>query len=142
MQLIEKHHARGDELNGKDIKDRLKLFTSDFDKKLGEISDYVFNVVGREVDKNIAQAADAITKVQSESITLRRFKDDPRVIAQQLRQDGVKYREKIKRKMYDEVQVRQLERTGQAKLKKTSPKTKEKVKKRIVHFNQIQDMMQ
>jgi hypothetical protein len=53
MQLIESHHCRGDAQN-KDIKERLKLFTSDFDKKLGEISDYVFNVVGREVEKNIA----------------------------------------------------------------------------------------
>jgi hypothetical protein len=37
----------------KDLSDRLKVFSSNFDRKLGEINDYIFNVVGKEVNKNI-----------------------------------------------------------------------------------------
>ena len=57
----------------KDVGDRLKVFAQNFDRKLGEINDYVFNVVGKEVNKNIDQSAEIITKAQSQSITLRRI---------------------------------------------------------------------
>ena len=45
-----------------EVSDRLKVFTSNFDRKLGEINDYIFNVVGKEVTKNIEQSAEIITK--------------------------------------------------------------------------------
>jgi len=86
----------------KDVGDRLKVFAQNFDRKLGEINDYVFNVVGKEVHKNIDQSAEIITKAQSQSITLRRINEDPAMIQKRLKQDHRSFRQKIMDKMYDE----------------------------------------
>ena len=61
MDLIEKNNRRDASLN-KDVGDRLKVFTANFDRKLGEMNEYIFNVVGKEVNKNIEQSAEIITK--------------------------------------------------------------------------------
>ena len=91
MDMIDKKNTRSISMN-KDPAERLKVFTSNFDRKLGEINDYIFNVVGKEVNKNIDQAAEIITKAQSQAITLRRIKDEPLRIESQLKETHKNFR--------------------------------------------------
>jgi len=61
--------------NGLDLGQKMKVMVSQFDKKLGEISEYVFNVVGKEVEKNIDEFSDRITKITSDARTVRMLKE-------------------------------------------------------------------
>ena len=49
----------------------MKLLTDQFNTKLGEISDYMFSVVGKEVNRNLDQISENITKIQSDSKTYK-----------------------------------------------------------------------
>lgn len=51
MENLEKRHKNVG-LN-KDLGARMKLLTDQFNTKLGEISDYMFSVVGKEVNRNL-----------------------------------------------------------------------------------------
>lgn len=61
--------------NGLDLGQKMKVMVNQFDKKLGEISDYVFNVVGKEVEKNIDEFSDRITKITSDARTVKMLKE-------------------------------------------------------------------
>ena len=61
--------------NGLDLGQKMKVMVNQFDKKLGEISDYVFNVVGKEVEKNIDEISDRITKITSDARTVKMLKE-------------------------------------------------------------------
>jgi hypothetical protein len=51
MENLEKRHKNVG--LGKDLGARMKLLTDQFNTKLGEISDYMFSVVGKEVNRNL-----------------------------------------------------------------------------------------
>ena len=61
--------------NGLDLGQKMKVMVNQFDKKLGEISDYVFKVVGKEVEKNIDEFSDRITKMTSDARTVKMLKE-------------------------------------------------------------------
>lgn len=69
MENLEKRHQNVG--LGKDLGARMKLLTDQFNTKLGEISDYMFSVVGKEVNRNLDQISENITKIQSDSKTYK-----------------------------------------------------------------------
>jgi hypothetical protein len=62
----------------------MKVMVSQFDKKLGEISEYMFSVVGKEVEKNIDEFADRITKMTSDARTIKMLKEKPSMMVDYL----------------------------------------------------------
>jgi hypothetical protein len=51
----------------------MKVMTGQLDKKLGEISEYVFEKVGKEVEKEINEFSERITKMTSDARTYKMF---------------------------------------------------------------------
>ena len=56
MQVIDSHYVSGNQ--GKDLGAKLKVASSAFNQRLGAITDYVFNTVGKEVQKNVEEYSD------------------------------------------------------------------------------------
>jgi len=61
MNDIESHYLKDNQ--GKDLGAKLKVASSAFNKQLGEITDYVFKTVGKELNKNIDEFSNKITKI-------------------------------------------------------------------------------
>ena len=77
MQYFDENQEdyNGDAPGTIDLAQRLKVGSTIFNNKLGEITDYVFNVVGKEAQKEIDQFADQITRIQCDNKTMKMFKD-------------------------------------------------------------------
>ena len=69
-QIDDKHGSLGDGLY---LGQKMKVMTGQLDKKLGEISEYVFEKVGKEVEKEINEFSDRITKMTSDARTYKMF---------------------------------------------------------------------
>jgi|LauGreDrversion4_2_1035121.scaffolds.fasta_scaffold1440067_2 hypothetical protein len=67
-KIDEKHISLGD---GLDLGQKMKVMTGQLDKKLAEISEYVFDTVGKEVEKDINEFSDRITKMTSHARTYK-----------------------------------------------------------------------
>ena len=83
MERLEKRHKNVG--LGKDLGARMKLITDQFNTKLGEMSDYIFSVVGKEVDRNLDQISENITKIQSDSMTYKMLYEDSSVMQNKLK---------------------------------------------------------
>ena len=68
----------------KDLGQRLKIANSQFNKRLGEMADSIFNSVGKEVEKHIEEYSEKITKAQKDSITLKMLVQNPQIMADHL----------------------------------------------------------
>ena len=49
------------------------------------MSDYIFSVVGKEVDRNLDQISENITKIQSDSMTYKMLYEDSSVMQNKLK---------------------------------------------------------
>lgn len=67
---------------------------------MGEISDYVFNVVGKEVEKNIDEFSDRVTKMTSDARTVKMLKEQPTMMVDYLEEKREINRLKLKEKMF------------------------------------------
>lgn len=94
MESLEKRHKNVG--LGKDLGARMKLLTDQFNTKLGEISDYMFSVVGKEVNRNLDQISENITKIQSDSKTYKMLYQNSSVMEEKLRDDHEEMRERMK----------------------------------------------
>ena len=72
IEIQNKYSSLG---NGIDLGQKMKVMVNQFDKKLGDITEYMFSVVGKEVEKNIDEFADRITKLTSDARTVKMLKD-------------------------------------------------------------------
>lgn len=70
-KIDEKHGNLGE---GLDLGQKMKVMTGQLDKKLGEISEYVFENVGKELEKEINEFSDRITKMTSDARTYKHFR--------------------------------------------------------------------
>lgn len=93
----EKHINLGD---GVDLGQKMKVMTGQLDKKLSEISEYVFETVGKEVEKDINEFSDRITKMTSEARTYKQFTTRPSVMVEYLDQETKKARIRLKEKNF------------------------------------------
>ena len=100
MHDIESHYLKDNQ--GKDLGAKLKVASSAFNKQLGEITDYVFKTVGKEVNKNLDEYANKITKIQKESKTWKLFKDKPTVLTEYLIQADVRARDRLQERVLTE----------------------------------------
>jgi hypothetical protein len=96
MTNLEKRHKNVG--LGKDLGARMKLLTDQFNTKLGEISDYMFSVVGKEVNRNLEQISENITKIQSDSKTYKMLYENSDVMNEKLKEDHEMNRERRKQR--------------------------------------------
>ncbi len=96
MENLEKRHKNVG--LGKDLGARMKLLTDQFNTKLGEISDYMFSVVGKEVNRNLDQISENITKIQSDSKTYKMLYQNSSAMEEKLREDHEQMRQRMKQR--------------------------------------------
>lgn len=77
----------------------MKVASSQFNGKLGEISEYVFKVVGLEVEKNIDEFSERISKIYKEADTLQKFKDRPSIMTDYLEEKKTNAMERFQEKL-------------------------------------------
>lgn len=77
----------------------MKVASSQFNGKLGEISEYVFKVVGLEVEKNIDEFSERISKIYKEADTLQKFKDRPSIMTDYLEEKKTNAMERFQERL-------------------------------------------
>jgi hypothetical protein len=81
MQVLDQKYIM---VEGVDLGQKMKVMAGQFDKKLQDISEYVFETVGKEVEKAIAERGDQITKMISDARTIKVLKDRPSMMKEYL----------------------------------------------------------